>query len=230
MDARRWSLVGRLWRRHRWSLPLSIGSAIFFARLASEMREGEVDGFDRAVQRLVDAWRGPLDGIMLAFTKGGGIAPMSALTAGAFVALLARGHRREARYLVVSAAGALLLNVVLKAAIHRARPDEALAYMLPSPSSLSFPSGHTMGSTGVVMSLIVVLHALDTPKRLRWLAICLGSVAIGGVGMSRVYFGVHYPSDVLGGLLAAAAWVSGFTGWMYPHLLPGESTTVEGGA
>ena len=45
-----------------------------------------------------------------------------------------------------------------------------------------------------------------------------------GVALSRVYFGVHYPSDVIGGQLGAAAWVSALTGWFYPRLFPGEET------
>ena len=48
-------------------------------------------------------------------------------------------------------------------------------------------------------------------------------VVILGVAASRVYFGVHYPSDVIGGMLAGAAWIAAVTGWFYPRLLPGEA-------
>ena len=116
----------------------------------------------------------------------------------------------------------MLLNLLLKELFHRARPGADLVYLLPSLSSLSFPSGHTMGTTSVVGSLAVVLHVVKAPRVVRLASIPLGAAAIVGVGLSRVYLGAHYPSDVLGGFLAAAAWVSVITGSMYPRLLPGE--------
>lgn len=212
----------RVWRRHRWSLPLSIGSAISFARLAAEMREGEMDPFDLVMQRRIDSWRGSVDELMMGFTRGGDILPMTAVTACSLAALLVLRRRREATYLLIGAGGGLLLNTLLKAIFQRARPGAALAYVLPSPSSLSFPSGHTMGTTGVVGSLLVILHVVRAPRPVQWAAIAVGGATLVGVGLSRVYFGAHYPSDVAGGVLAAAAWVSAVTGWMYPRLLPGE--------
>ena len=213
----------RLWHRHSWSLPLSIGSAICFARLASEMREGDMDSLDRAIEHAVDGWRGSADRTMLGFTEVGDILTMGLVTAVSLAALVAKGRRREGRYLFVGACGALAFNVLLKAAFQRARPGADLLYLLPTPTSLSFPSGHTMGTTGVIGCLVVVVHVLRAPPIVRWGATVAGAAVISGVGLSRIYLGAHYPSDVVGGLLAAAAWVSALTGWMYPRLLPGES-------
>jgi undecaprenyl-diphosphatase len=67
-----------------------------------------------------------------------------------------------------------------------------------------------------------MVSVVKVPRWVRLASILLGSAAIVGVGLSRVYLGAHYPSDVLGGFLAAAAWVSVVTGLMYPRLLPGE--------
>ena len=216
------AFVWRLCRRHRWSLPLTSGAVLCFVRLAREMQEGEVDVFDKLLQGMVDVWRGSLDTLMLACTRWGGVLPMTVTSAGIGLLLLLARHAKEARYLMFGAGGGLLLNLLLKELFHRARPGADLVYLLPSLSSLSFPSGHTMGTTSVVGSLVVILHVVKAPRGVRLASILLGSAAIVGVGLSRVYLGAHYPSDVLGGFLAAAAWVSAATGSMYPRLLPGE--------
>jgi undecaprenyl-diphosphatase len=218
----------RLCRRHRWSLPLTIGAVLCFVRLAREMQEGEVDAFDKLLQGMVDVWRGSLDTLMLACTRWGGVLPMTVASAGIVLLLLLVRRTKEARYLVFGAGGGLLLNVLLKELFHRARPGADFVYLLPSLSSLSFPSGHTMGTTSVVGSLVVILHVVKAPRGVRLASILLGSAVIVGVGLSRVYLGAHYPSDVLGGFLAAAAWVSVVTGLMYPRLLPGEGTARAG--
>ena len=81
-----------------------------------------------------------------------------------------------------------------------------------------------MGSMGVLVSVVVVLYAVCTPRLLRRLATVVIALFVIGVALSLAYFGVHYPSDVIGGQLAAAAWVSALTGWFYPRLFPGEET------
>ena len=82
-----------------------------------------------------------------------------------------------------------------------------------------------MGSAGVLGSLAVVVRVLRPPRAV-WLSVAaLCAAMILGVALSRVYLGAHYPSDVLGGLFAAASWISAVTGWVYPRLLPHERTT-----
>ena len=208
-------------RRLSWSLPLCFGAAVFFARLASEMREGELDAFDEAIQRWVAGVRGAPDSLMLACTRAGGPLPMTLLTLGVLVILVICRQLRQARFLALAAGGSLLLNLLLKAGFQRARPGETWVYLLPTLASLSFPSGHTMGSTGVIAGLLVLLWQGGAPRGVRIAALVSGAAFVIGVGASRVYFGLHYPSDVLGGWLAAMAWVSAVTGWMYPRLLPG---------
>lgn len=215
----------RIWQRHRWSVPLSLLSALFFARLGWELRENELDVFDASLQKVVDGWRGSYDGLMVFLTSAGDFYPMTLLVCAVLLLLVSAGRTREARFLLWSAVGCFVLNVLLKLLFHRARPHAEPAYLLPRPSSLSFPSGHTMGSAGVLGSMAVIVRVLR-PPRVVWLSVAALSVlGILGVALSRVYLGAHYPSDVLGGLFAAASWISAVTGWIYPRLLPHERST-----
>jgi undecaprenyl-diphosphatase len=125
--------------------------------------------------------------------------------------------------MAVAALGTLVLSTGLKLIFHRARPAD-IDYLIQMPSSFSFPSGHALGSMGVLASVVVVLYAVGAPRLLRRMATFAIGLFVLGVALSRVYFGVHYPSDVIGGQLAAAAWVSALTGWFYPRLFPGEET------
>lgn len=209
--------------RHRWSLPLSVSSAVSLLYLGSEIREGELVGFDAAAAELVQGWRGSMDGLMLALTQLGGGTGMAVVSVVVLAALLIMRRRRTASFMAIAALGTLLLSTGLKLLFHRTRPVD-VAYVIQSPSSFSFPSGHAMGSMGVLASVVVVLYAVGAPRLLRHLATVVIGSFVFGVALSRVYFGVHYPSDVIGGQLAAAAWVSALTGWFYPRLFPGEET------
>ena len=204
-------------------MPLSAASSVSLAYLAAEMRDGDLDSVDATVATVVHDWRGSVDGPMLALTTTGGSWGMTAVSVLTVLVLLSMRRWRAALFMASAALGTLLLTVGLKLIFHRARPLD-VTYLIETPSSFSFPSGHALGSMGVMASLVVVLHALRAPKRARQLATLVVALYVLGVALSRVYFGVHYPSDVLGGGLAAAAWVSAWTGWFYPRLFPGERT------
>jgi membrane-associated phospholipid phosphatase len=215
-------LLRRFVARHRWSLPLSLGSAAFFAHWAEEMRELELKPFDAAVATTIAAARGHVDSVMLALTRFGEGESLFAVLALAALTMVWRRRQREAVFLTAVGAGTLLLNAGLKLAFARARPDADSLYMIHTPRSYSFPSGHALGTTAVVFGLVVVARVAGL--RGVWLALvaAIGALVVLGVSTSRVYFGVHFPSDVIGGMLAGAAWVSAMAGWFYPRVLPGE--------
>lgn len=213
--------------RHRVSLPLSLVSGGFFVELADEMREGELDGFDARGTEIVTQWRGRWDEPMLALTRLGDGEVMAGIVVVAAAWLALKNRLKEAVFVIVSGAGTALINLALKLALQRARPERPYDYLIPSPQSFSFPSGHAMGSTGVLLSLLVVLYVLGLPRRWLLATLTVTILLLLGIGASRVYFGVHYPSDVLGGLLAGAAWVSALTGWFYPRVLPGEHSVTK---
>lgn len=209
--------------RHRWSVPLSMASTASFLYLGAEMRDGELAGIDQLVSETVQGWRGSMDGLMMACTKLGGGVGMTTVSVTVVLVLSIIKLMRTAIFMAMAALGTLLLNTSLKLLFHRARPIDG-TYLIAEPSSFSFPSGHAMGSMGVLASTVVVLYAVRVPRALRLLATLLIALFVMGVALSRVYFGVHYPSDIVGGQLCAAAWVSALTGWFYPRLFPGEET------
>lgn len=128
--------------------------------------------------------------------------------------LLHRGLRRLAAFVVVAGAGGAVLNVLIKDAIGRARP------MLPDPVAVahgeSFPSGHTQAAVvGCGTLLLVFLPAIR--RQWRALAVLLGAVFVALVGYSRIGLGVHYVSDVIGGVIVGTAWLllmtAAFSAW-----------------
>ncbi len=143
------------------------------------------------------------DQLALGFTAAGDPLPMS-IVAGLITAGLAGwGRRAQAWFFGLSVGGAMGLNLLVKMAFARPRP--ALWVSLKPAFYYSFPSGHAMGAAAVVTALGFLLW----PRRARWWAWTLGLLFVLGVGWSRVYLGVHYPSDVLAGWTGSVGWVAG---------------------
>lgn len=212
--------------RHRWSVPLSALATLSFANLAGELSDDDLGTFDGLVAQIVHGVRGQLDWLMLVLTRLGESKSLFVITLVALTALGLLGKKREAVFLALAAFGTLVLNVLLKLAFRRTRPD-AVLYVISLPASFSFPSGHALGATGVFLSLLVVARALGARGAGLLSLLAVTGVLIAGIATSRVYFGVHYPSDVIGGVLAGFAWISAITGYFYPHLLPGERTLAK---
>lgn len=118
--------------------------------------------------------------------------------------------RRRPRTLVAWTAafvGGFALENIMKRAVHRARPPYGAAYL--SGHSFSFPSGHALGSfIGYTMLAYVLILHWHVPRVVRTAFIAFAALIVLLVGVSRVYLGVHYPSDVLGGWITAAVWVA----------------------
>ncbi len=119
------------------------------------------------------------------------------------LALLASRRWREGLFAAIATGGSALLNIGAKRLFARDRPG--LWESIAPETSYSFPSGHAMGS----MTLALTLVLLTWRTRARWWVVAAMAVFVPMVGLSRVYLGVHYPSDILAGWAAASAWVVG---------------------
>ncbi len=167
-----------------------------------------------------------LDAVMNAITALGATPVLTVIVLVAAVALLWRRRVREAAFLLIVGVGSAALTDLLKRAFARPRPALPWALTL---DSYSYPSGHALGSLACYVALAVVVWRVWGR---RWGAVAVGGAAllVLAIGFSRVYLGVHYVSDVIGGYAAATCWVSGAAtataGWRaFPHRpAPGGET------
>lgn len=163
------------------------------------------------------ALRSPVAGrVFLAATYAGGPWSIGALAAFAALVLLRRGQRALAVLIAVGPAAGLLIDPVIKHLYVRVRPP-VYGALIPSPGSLSYPSGHAFSS--LVFLALVVFACMRLTRRTTLRVAVFVACAIGAlmVGLSRVYLGVHWMTDVLGGWALASAWLAvlwgSFTAW-----------------
>jgi undecaprenyl-diphosphatase len=134
---------------------------------------------------------------------GSGVVLVS-LVAATIVYLLLSGERAAALFVFASVAGGQVLSSTLKLGIDRPRPD--IVPHLADVHTLSFPSGHAMLSAVTFLTLGALAARIAPKRRLKIFFILLAVIATLAVGISRVYLGVHWPSDVVAGWCAGAAW------------------------
>jgi membrane-associated phospholipid phosphatase len=180
---------------------------VLFTWLGREILEGEVLAFDDRLRTLVHDLASPrLTTLMRAASLYGG--PVVLVPAGlaAGVVFLIKGWHRGALLVAVNLAGAGLLNWLLKFSFARVRPASFFDY--PLPGSPSFPSGHALYAASVFGGLAVLVTARirNPPLRFAIWVVAIGLILL--VGLSRVYLGVHYPSDVFAGYAIGIIWVT----------------------
>ena len=199
----RLTLVAAIWLAA--ALAVSVFVVWAFAELADGVVEGESRRFDRAVLLWIDAHSpGGLDGPMRLVTALGYYWVVFPLLAVAVLAFYLKGWRLSATLLLVSTLGSSLLTTVLKAVFGRARPEVFDSGYVAS--FYSFPSGHATVAVGFYGALTLIL-AYRLRGFARWAAVVGGVSLVLLIGFSRLYLGVHYPTDVLAGYLAAPLWL-----------------------
>jgi len=202
-------------RRHRF-LPGAIGTTggvalaavafLFFKKQAEHVVEGRAQQYDDTIMEMVHRIDDPsVTRLMHAITQLGSHAAISAAAGITALAMLRQGRREDAVTVVVSTGGAMAINSILKNIFQRQRPQE-LARRIKLPTSHSFPSGHSLLAAATYP---IVAHHLVQNRSVAAQAVVhtLAGMIILSVGFSRVYFGVHFPSDVLGGFAAGFGWL-----------------------
>jgi undecaprenyl-diphosphatase len=178
-----------------------------FARIAGKVRAGETQAFDVAVLRYIETHHSPLlDKAMLEITfLGTGLIVMTiVLVSGMFLWLTK--HKHSALLLIVATVGAILLNSLLKMGFDRPRP-QVFEWGQHTVSS-SFPSGHAMSAATVYMTVAYLAARLQRRRASRVLTLVASTIVIVLIAMSRLYLGVHYPSDVAAGVVIGIAWAA----------------------
>jgi len=217
-------MLKRLWKFIDWlgghelvaliAMLLIVGGTWAFIELADEVVEGETQTFDERVVRMMRQSRNPADPIgppWLAevgrdFTAVGGIAVLALVTGSVVGYHVINRKFRAAAFIFIAIVGGFIASSILKAAFDRPRPDVVphLSHVMTS----SFPSGHSMMAAVVYLTLGALLAGMTKSLRLRLYFITIGVAITALVGVSRVYMGVHYPTDVLAGWSAGLVWAT----------------------
>ncbi|MGH3880193.1 MAG: phosphatase PAP2 family protein [Actinophytocola sp.] len=181
--------------------------ALALAAAALTATFGGLVTLDTATREWLIGRRSPdLTAVMIALSTIGSSVVLVPLALGVAVWLGVGRHRREASLVVGTTLGAWLLGPLLKHAVERARPEDAHLVLV---NSWAYPSGHSLTSTAVLGVLSVVVSIRLTARTARLATVAAGVILVVLVGISRIYLGVHWPTDVLAGWLIGAGWLAG---------------------
>lgn len=199
-----------------WMWPLVAllaGSVLLLGiHIAGELTEGESFGFDAPILLALrvaghlDTPVGPvwLRQAAIDISALGGFTLLWLFGGSGIAALIFLGRRAEAAWIAVSLIGASLISTELKRVIHRPRPE--LVPHLAWVDNASFPSGHAMISAATYLTIALMLAGLEPRRSVRVAIVAFFSAIVVLIGCSRVYLGVHWPSDVLGGWCFGTVW------------------------
>ncbi|MDR4306542.1 phosphatase PAP2 family protein [Chelatococcus sambhunathii] len=209
------------------------GLGFAFVKIADEMVEGETHDFDSAIllalrqagdpkQPIGPHW---LEGAMIDLTSLGSVPVLTLLSVLAITYFLVARRYASALFLSIAITGGALLNAGLKIGFARPRPD--MVEHLVSVQSLSFPSGHAMSSAVIYLTIGALLAQSEPRWALRGYILTVSVLLTLAIGVSRVFLGVHYPTDVLAGWSLGAAWA--LLCWMVARWLRPQDHETERG-
>lgn len=183
-----------------------------FIRITHELKEQELDHIDDLLLFLFARLRTPwLTTVAENVTIFGSLAVVAVVSAIAITALWLARRRSAALQIFVALAGSAIWVQLLKNVIQRARPDELPP--LVNASGFSYPSGHALTAAAGYLTLAIVCRRSIQSPALRIAVAVTAVVVVVLVGLSRIYLGVHYPSDVASGVLFGGAWAFLVAAW-----------------
>jgi undecaprenyl-diphosphatase len=196
----------RAWGKHASLAAVTLGAIGGFVAITRTIQGSDGNAFDRAVMNAMGRARHPVSNALVrGVTSFGSVVAGVAISTGAVIAF--RHRPRVAHQVIAGALGGISAELVIKRFFRRERP--ALLAHLEKVTSTSFPSGHSMAAASLYLTLGFVG---SRSRRLRpyRAAVITGAASLASViGATRVFLGVHWPTDVLGGLALGTAWACG---------------------
>ncbi|MGV3487706.1 MAG: phosphatase PAP2 family protein [Tuberibacillus sp.] len=178
------------------------GVFVVFALL---LKENHLHRFDLTIITWVQSFISPdMTSVMKFFTFMGSAAGVIGSGIIAVILMLINKKWWETLFFIIAVSGSRLFNELLKWLFHRARPD---VHRLITETGYSFPSGHSMSSIVIYGMIMFFLVLFFTKWWAKAIAILIFSLLILFIGLSRIYLGVHYPSDVIAGFSAGGTWL-----------------------
>lgn len=194
------------------ALAIFLAVIVAFGLLADEVHEGGTLRIDQNILLWIHIYATPmLDSFFVNITDIGSVAFIGIITLIIGVYLISKRLYVKTFMLLAAMGGAAVLNITLKLLFERARPE--LWDGLIQESNFSFPSGHAMASSALTFTIIALLWN----TKWRFTAIIIGALYMSVIGLSRLYLGVHYPTDIIGGWLVSFAWVLAVSVIVYTH-------------
>ncbi len=193
------------------ALLLSLFSAICFGLLSFLISSHKIAQFDQVVSTYIQGFESPFLTTIMIFISFIGSAKAVVVLSIIVLIFLYKilKHRSEFVLFTAVVAGSSLLNVILKSLFHRERPS---IHRLITENGFSFPSGHSMEAVAFYGVVTFLLWRHISSRTGRAILFTLSSAMILSIGISRIYLGVHYPSDVFGGYFASTCWLAAAIG------------------
>ncbi|MCB4769540.1 phosphatase PAP2 family protein [Ancylobacter sp. Lp-2] len=193
-------------------LAIAAAGVLLFAFIADSVREGQTHAFDEAVLLAFRQAGNPalpigpswLGIVVRDFTSLGSTTVLTVVTLLTAGYLAVDGKRGVALFVLFATFGGALLSLALKIGFDRPRPD--IVDHLVDVHTLSFPSGHAMGAAVTYLTLGVLIVRTESRRRIKVYVLGVAVTLTLLVGLSRLYLGVHWPTDVLAGWCVGSAW------------------------
>lgn len=234
--------ISTKWQQLWQKLELEVVATVFiiaassfgFLKLVSEMREGETHAVDEAILLALRDPTDPSDPIgppwveamFRDLTSLGSPVVLALITTAVVGYLWLERKRGTALFVVLAVVGGAVLETLLKLGFARPRPE--LVSHLVDVNSFSFPSGHATMATITYLTLGVLLARVEERRRMKLYLLAVAIFIALVVGISRVYLGVHWPTDVVAGWCVGAAWA--LACWLVATWLQRRGAIEEGGA